>query len=64
MWDRLVKGVQDLMLMSSEVKSLSINVANVARETRELDMRLMRVETILEMSGGPRARPRRLPPRS
>ena len=63
MWERLLKGVQDVLFLSREVEELSKETAAMSRDVRELDNRVTRLEAIVEVSGGGRPRLRRVTPR-
>lgn len=48
--DRILKGVKDVMQMSDEVKRLSGGLKDLAIEVRDMDKRLVRIETMAEVS--------------
>lgn len=64
MWEKLLKVGQDLVSTRQRLGRLEQGVADLNYELRDIDARLIRVETIVEMSGGgrPQPRPRRLGP--
>jgi len=60
--DRVLDALKAAMLLESRVTSLAENVGHLAKDVREVDKRLVRVETVIEMgvrgrSGSPFAPP-------
>ena len=61
--DRIIDGVKEVLRMSDEVRRLAEGMQALAAEVREMDRRLVRIETMAELakarSGG--RPPKRLP---
>lgn len=57
--DRLFDGIKDLLVMRDEVARLTANADRLAAGAMDHEKRLVRIETIIEMTG--RAAQRRLP---
>jgi hypothetical protein len=61
--DQIVEGIKEVLKMSADIKRLSETVKDLSVEMRELDRRLVRLETMAELAQA--ARPaRRLPPKT
>ncbi len=60
--DQIIEGVKEVLKMSGEIKRLAETVRELSTEIRDLDRRLVRLETIVELAQGARAT-RRLPPK-
>lgn len=58
--DRIIDGVKEVLRMTGEVKRLSDEVRFLAIEVREIDKRLVRIETLAELSRNQRGSTRRL----
>ncbi|MCK4605649.1 MAG: hypothetical protein KAU41_13310 [Deltaproteobacteria bacterium] len=52
--DNFFKAIKDIMLLTNEVKGLTKEVINLSQEVREIDRRLIRIETMVEISQGKR----------
>jgi len=52
--DNFFKAIKDIMLLTNEVKGLTKEVINLSQEAREIDRRLIRIETMVEISQGKR----------
>ena len=50
--DNFFKAIKDIMLLTNEVKGLTKEVINLSQEVREIDRRLIRIETMVEISQG------------
>ena len=61
--DQIIDGVKEVLKMSAEIKRLSEAVRDINVDVRDLDRRVVRLETMAEMSQGARG-PRLLPPNS
>ena len=48
--DRIIDGVREVLRMTDEVKRLSGGLKSLAIEVRDLDKRLVRIETIAEIA--------------
>jgi hypothetical protein len=48
--DRVIEGVKEVLRMSDEVKRLADSMKDLAAEVREMDRRLVRIETMAEIS--------------
>ena len=46
--DRIIDGVKEVLRMTDEVKRLSEGLKSLAIEVREIDKRLVRIETMAE----------------
>lgn len=55
--DRIVDGVRAAIRLSTRVESLGHRLEALAREVRDLDRRLIRVETALELATSGRFTP-------
>jgi uncharacterized protein involved in exopolysaccharide biosynthesis len=56
--DRVLDALKNAVLLESRVSTLAGSVAELARDVREMDRRLVRLETIVELARRPaRARP-------
>ena len=60
--DQIFDGVREVFKMSAEIKRLAETVRDMSVEVRDLDRRVVRLETMLELAQGARGT-RRLPPR-
>lgn len=58
--DRLVAGLRQMIELDAKVERLGRATEGVQAELRQLDRRLIRVETALELASDGRFRPRRL----
>lgn len=61
--DQIIDGVREALKMNAEIKRLSDTVREINIEVRELDRRVVRLETMVELGQGARG-VRRLPPKS
>ncbi|NOR05450.1 MAG: hypothetical protein GQ575_04000 [Deltaproteobacteria bacterium] len=52
--DNFFKAIKDIMLLTNEVKGLTKEVINLSQKAREIDRRLIRIETMVEISQGKR----------
>lgn len=57
--DRIIDGVKEVLRMTDEVKRLSDGLKALAVEVREIDRRLVRIETMAEIAKGQGGRPPR-----
>ncbi len=48
--DRIIDGVREVLRMTDEVKRLSGGLKSLAIEVRDLDKRLVRIETMAEIA--------------
>jgi hypothetical protein len=48
--DRIIDGVKEVLRMSDEVKRLAEGMKSLAVEVRDLDRRLVRIETMAEIA--------------
>ena len=48
--DRIIDGVKEVLRMTDEVKRLSEGLKSPAIEVREIDKRLVRIETMAEIA--------------
>ena len=48
--DRIIDGVRDVLRMSDDIKRLSEGMKELAIEVREMDRRLIRIETMVEIA--------------
>jgi|CXWL01.1.fsa_nt_gi methyl-accepting chemotaxis protein len=62
-FDQIVEGVKEVLRMSGEIKRLADAVRELGSEVRDMDRRLVRIETMAELSQSARAT-RRLPPKT
>lgn len=60
-FDQIVDGIKEVLKMSAEIKRLSEAVRDLSVEVREIDRRLVRIETMAELSQLASAA-KRLPP--
>ena len=58
--DRIIEGVRETLKMSAEIKRLAETVRDLSVEVRDLDRRVVRLETMVEPAPGARGT-RRLP---
>ena len=47
---KIVNALTSAIKMNDTVKQLAVDVKNLAREVRELDRRLIRIETFIEIA--------------
>jgi len=50
--DNFFKAIKNVMLLTNEVKGLTKEVINLSQEVREIDRRLIRIETMIEIAKG------------
>ena len=62
-FDQIVEGVKEVLRMSGEIKRLADAVRELGTEVRDIDRRLVRIETMAEISQSARAS-KRLPPKT
>ena len=62
-FDQIVEGVKEVLRMSGEIKRLADAVRELGTEVRDIDRRLVRIETMAELSQSARAS-KRLPPKT
>lgn len=62
-FDQIVEGVKEVLRMSGEIKRLADAVRELGTEVRDIDRRLVRIETMAELSQSARVS-KRLPPKS
>ena len=55
--DRIIDGVKEVLRMTDEVKRLSEGLKSLAIEVREIDKRLVRIETMAEIAKSQAGRP-------
>lgn len=48
--DRIIDGVRDVIKMTDEIRRLSDGMKELAVEVREMDRRLIRLETMVEIA--------------
>ena len=56
--DRLLQGIRDVLVLSTQVDRLGQDVGELARDVRNHEKRLIRLETMVEMAQGGAVRPR------
>ncbi len=56
-FDRVLEGVKQVLLLTEEIKRLSESVTALAIEVREIDRRLVRIETLAEIAKARASRP-------
>ena len=61
--EQIIEGVKEVLKMSGEIKRLSETVRDVSVELRDLDRRVVRLETVVEFAQNSRGI-RRLPPKA
>ena len=54
-FDQIVEGVKEVLRMSGEIKRLADAVRELGTEVRDIDRRLVRIETMAELSQSSRA---------
>ncbi len=59
--ERILKGVRDVLRQQDKIETLTEAVKELAGEVRDLDRRMVRIETLVELSER-QNRPRQLPP--
>ena len=62
-FDQIVEGVKEVLRMSGEIKRLADAVRELGTEVRDIDRRLVRIETMAELSQSSRTA-KRLPPKT
>ena len=62
-FDQIVEGVKEVLRMSGEIKRLADAVRELGTEVRDIDRRLVRIETMAEIAQSARTT-KRLPPKS
>ena len=62
-FDQIVEGVKEVLRMSGEIKRLADAVRELGTEVRDMDRRLVRIETMAELSQSARVS-KRLPPKA
>jgi methyl-accepting chemotaxis protein len=62
-FDQIVEGVKEVLRMSGEIKRLADAVRELGTEVRDIDRRLVRIETMAELSQSARVS-KRLPPKA
>lgn len=62
-FDQIVEGVKEVLRMSGEIKRLADAVRELGTEVRDIDRRLVRIETMAEMAQTGRGT-KRLPPKA
>lgn len=62
-FDQIVEGVKEVLRMSGEIKRLADAVRELGVEVRDIDRRLVRIETMAEMAQSTRTT-KRLPPKT
>ena len=62
-FDQIVEGVKEVLRMSGEIKRLADAVRELGTEVRDIDRRLVRIETMAELSQSSRTS-RRLSPKT
>lgn len=60
--DQIIEGIKEVLKMSAEIKRLAEAVRDLSVEVREIDRRLVRIETMAELAQTTRGA-KRLPPR-
>ena len=53
--DRIFDAVKTAILLEGRVSSMAENVAELARDVREIDKRLVRIETLVDVGTRPPA---------
>lgn len=56
--DRLLQGIRDVLVLSTQVEGLTKDVGELARDVRNHEKRLIRLETMVEMAQASAVRPR------
>jgi hypothetical protein len=49
-FDRILESVKQVLLVTEDIKRLSATVQDLAREVREIDRRLVRIETMADIA--------------
>lgn len=62
-FDQIVEGVKEVLRMSGEIKRLADAVRELGTEVRDMDRRLVRIETMAELAQLARTS-KRLPPKT
>jgi hypothetical protein len=60
--DRVLDALKSAVLLEARVTSLATHTAELAREVRDIDRRLVRVETLVELASRSRSSPPPDPP--
>ena len=60
-FDQIVEGVKEVLRMSGEIKRLADAVRELGTEVRNIDRRLVRIETMAELAQSARASKRLSP---
>jgi vacuolar-type H+-ATPase subunit D/Vma8 len=60
--DQIIEGVKEVLKMSGEIKRLAESVRELSAEIRDIDRRVVRLETMVELAQAARGA-RRLPPK-
>lgn len=58
----VLRGLHDLLLMRERMQRLTEDIKIASSHVQDHEIRLVRLETMVEMAGANRQRPRRLPP--
>ena len=48
--DRILSGIRDVLRQQDKIETLSHAVKELANEVRELDRRMIRIETLVELA--------------
>ncbi len=62
-FDQIVEGVKEVLRMGGEIKRLADAVRELGTEVRDIDRRLVRIETMAELAQSARTS-KRLPPKT
>lgn len=60
-FDRVLDGIKEVLRASDEIKRLSEGLKTLAIEVRDIDRRLVRIETMAEIAKSQAPRGKRLP---
>lgn len=58
-FDRVLDGVKQVLMATEEIRRLSESVQSLAIEVREIDRRLVRIETLADLAAPRTAQQRR-----
>ena len=58
-FDRVLDGVKQVLMVTEEIRRLSESVTSLAIEVREIDRRLVRIETLADLAAPRTAQQRR-----